>query len=83
MFRSTKAGLVATAALTAAACATTTFQSSWRAPGSGPLNFKGKKVAALIISKEEGVRYGAEDALARDHQAGGGRCPPTARSRRS
>jgi hypothetical protein len=66
MFRSTKAGLLAIAALSAAACATTTFQSSWRAPGSGPLNFKGKKVAALIVSKEEGVRYGAEDALARE-----------------
>ena len=66
MFRSTKAGLAAVAALCAAACATTTFQSSWRAPGSTPLNFKGKKVAALIVSKEEGVRYGAEDALARE-----------------
>ena len=66
MFRSTKAGLVAIAALSAAACATTTFQSSWRAPGSGPLNFKGKKVVALVVSKEEGVRYGAEDALARE-----------------
>jgi hypothetical protein len=66
MFRSTKAGLMVVVALSAAACATTKFQSSWRAPGSGPLNFKGKKVAALVVSKEEGVRYGAEDALARE-----------------
>jgi hypothetical protein len=71
MFRSTKAGLVAVAALVAAACASTTFNSTWKAPGAGPLNFKGKKVAALIVSKEEGVRYGAEDALAREITAQG------------
>jgi len=59
------------AAGTAAACATTSFQSTWRAPDAGPLNFKGKKVAALVISKEEGVRYGAEDALARELTARG------------
>jgi hypothetical protein len=59
------------AALVAAACAATTFNSTWKAPGAGPLNFKGKKVAALIVSKEEGVRYGAEDALAREITAQG------------
>jgi hypothetical protein len=67
MFRFMRAGIIAvTAAALAAACAPSTkFASSWKAPGSGPLNFKGKKVAALVINKEEGVRYGAEDALAR------------------
>ena len=59
------------AAAAAVACATTSFQSSWKAPGAGPLNFKGKKVVALIVSKEEGVRYGAEDALAREITARG------------
>jgi len=29
------------------------------------MSFKGKKVVAMVISKEESVRYGAEDALAR------------------
>jgi hypothetical protein len=66
MSSSTRAGLVAAVALAAAACASTTFNSVWKAPGAGPLNFKGKKVAALVISKEEGVRYGAEDALAQE-----------------
>lgn len=66
MFRAVRAGLVGAVALAAVACASTTFNSSWKAPGAGPLNFKGKKVAALIVSKEEGVRYGAEDALARE-----------------
>jgi hypothetical protein len=61
-----KAGLVVLAAASALSCASTSFQSTWKAPEAGPLNFKGKKVAALVISKEEGVRYGAEDALARE-----------------
>jgi len=65
MLRSARAGLIALTAVALAGCATTKFASSWRAPDSGPLNFKGKKVAALVINKEEGVRYGAEDALAR------------------
>jgi hypothetical protein len=71
MLRATTRALVATAAVTAAACASTTFQSTWKAPGAEPLNFKGQKVAALIVSKEEGVRYGAEDALARELTARG------------
>jgi hypothetical protein len=71
VLRSTNAGLVVAVALTAAGCASTTFNSSWRAPGSGPLSFEGKKVAALVMSKEEGVRYGAEDALAREITARG------------
>jgi hypothetical protein len=50
----------------AAGCAATTFNSTWKAPGAEPLNFKGKKVVALVVSKDEGVRYGAEDALARE-----------------
>ena len=71
MSRATWSGLVVAAAATAVACASTSFQSSWKAPGAGPLNFKGKKVAALVVSKEEGVRYGAEDYLAREITARG------------
>ncbi len=65
MFRFLRAGLIAVTAVALAGCATTKFASSWKAPGAGPLNFKGKKVAALVINKEEGVRFGAEDVLAR------------------
>jgi hypothetical protein len=71
MSRATRVGLVLAAAATAGACASTTFQSSWRAPGAEPLNFKGKNVAALIVSKDESIRYGAEDALAREITARG------------
>jgi len=71
MLRSTRSVLVATAAVAAAACASTSFNSSWKNPAAEPGNFKGKKVAALVVSKEEGVRYGAEDALARELTARG------------
>jgi hypothetical protein len=71
MFRAMRSALVATAAVAAAACASTSFNSTWRNPAAEPGNFKGKKVAALIVSKEEAVRYGAEDALARELTARG------------
>ena len=66
MLRATTRAVVVTAAVAAAACAATSFHSTWRNPAAEPLNFKGQKVCALIVSKEEGVRYGAEDALARE-----------------
>jgi hypothetical protein len=68
----TGAGLVATAAVTLLACATTTFHSTWRSPASESLNFRGKRVAALILSEEEALRFAAEDALAREITAHGG-----------
>jgi hypothetical protein len=71
MVRFVRVGLAAGAAVAVGACAATTFNSVWKAPTAGPLNFKGKKVAALVVSKEEGVRYGAEDALAREITAQG------------
>jgi hypothetical protein len=71
MFRVTKSVLIAGATLAAVGCASTSFRSTWKAPGAEPLDFRGKKVAALIVSKEEGIRYGAEDALAREITARG------------
>jgi hypothetical protein len=59
------------AVLTAAACATTSFQATWRAPEVGPLNFRGAKVAALVISSDKGFRLPAEDELARQITAQG------------
>jgi hypothetical protein len=52
------------AALAAAACASTSFVSSWRNPAAEPGNFQGQKVAALVMSTDQAVRFGAEDALA-------------------
>jgi hypothetical protein len=64
-FRATRSVLIADATVAAVGWASTSFRSTWRAPGAEPLDFRGKKVAALIVSKEEGIRYGAEDALGR------------------
>jgi hypothetical protein len=73
MFRAvTGAGLVAVAAVTLLACAATTFHSTWTNPAAGPLNLRGKRVAALVLSEEEALRFAAEDALAREITAHGG-----------
>jgi hypothetical protein len=42
-----------------------TFKSTWKAPDAGTIGFAGKKVAALVISKDEAMRMSAEEALAR------------------
>lgn len=53
-------------ALALAACAPSTrFHSTFRAPGSEPLNFAGQKVAALVISQGPN-RLEAEGTLARE-----------------
>ncbi len=77
MQRTVKAGLVAVAALAAGACAATTFNSTWKAPDAGPVNFKGKKVVAIVMTGDESVRYGAEDALAREITARGPQAIPS------
>jgi hypothetical protein len=71
MSRTVRAVPVVVAVLTAAACATTSFQSTWRAPEVGPLSFRGAKVAALVISADKGFRLPAEDELARQITAQG------------
>jgi hypothetical protein len=68
----TKAVLAATAAVTLAACATTSLQSTWKDPTAAPLNLKGKKVVALVVTDEEALRYPAEDEAAREITAHGG-----------
>jgi hypothetical protein len=52
-------------ALALGACATTTFQSSWKAPDAAPLNMqKGDKVIALVIAKNDALRRAGEAHLA-------------------
>jgi len=67
----TKAVLAATTAVTLAACATTSFQSTWKNPAAAPLNLKGKKVVALVVTDEEALRYAAEEEAAREITAHG------------
>lgn len=71
MRRTMRALLVVAAALSAAACATTPFRSTWNAPEIEPLNFRDAKVAALVISADKGFRLPAEDELARQITAQG------------
>jgi hypothetical protein len=72
MSRSLKAVAVLSAAVVAAcASSSTTFNSTWKAPDAKPLNFKGKKVAALVFSKDDSVRFASETALAREITARG------------
>ena len=52
------------AAAMVVACAGTSFRSTWRAPDAQPGTFQGKKVVAVFISKDEGLRHGIEETLA-------------------
>ena len=45
--------------------------STWKAPGTGPLNFADKRVAALVITTDDALRMSAEAALAREITARG------------
>jgi len=67
----TKAVLAATAAVTLAACATTSLQSTWKDPTAAPLNLKGKKVVALVVTDEEALRYATEEEAVREIAAHG------------
>ncbi len=53
------------------ACATTTFQSTWRSPDARPLRLSGRKVVAVFLSKDPALRRRAEDAMAREISARG------------
>jgi hypothetical protein len=52
-------------------CASSGFVSSWKAPDATPLEFRGAKVAAVVMMKEEGPRRAAEDTLAKEITARG------------
>lgn len=47
------------------------FKSTWKAPGAGPLNFAGKRVAALVITDDQNLEISAEEALTRELTARG------------
>jgi hypothetical protein len=59
------------ASVLVSACATTTFESSWRNPDAQPVSAQGKKVLALFISEQESRRRTGEAALARELTARG------------
>ena len=47
------------------------FVSTWKAPGAGPMNFAGRKVAGVLIVDDDSLRVSAEEALAREISARG------------
>lgn len=65
--------LIATMALagTLYAGADNEFLSTWKAPGAGPIDFTGRKVAAVLIADDVSVRVAAEEALVREVAARG------------
>jgi hypothetical protein len=63
------AGLLVALAL--AACSSTGFVTSWRAPDAQPLQVKGAKVAAVVMVNSEAARRVAEDKLAQEISARG------------
>jgi len=68
--------LTAAMALATFACATTTFQSTWRDPQARPLRLTGRKVVGLFLSKNPVRRRRAEDAMAREISARGAQGVP-------
>jgi hypothetical protein len=55
--------LAACGALLLAACTSTTFTSTWKAPEAKVFEASGQKVAAVFIGKDEAQRRVAEDTL--------------------
>jgi hypothetical protein len=68
--------LSAALSLATFACATTTFQSTWRSPDARPLKLSGKKVVGVFVSKNQTLRRRAEDAMAREISARGAQGVP-------
>lgn len=62
--------------LTLTACATTTFESTWKAPDAGPFTAQGQKIAALVMNTNDAARRAGEDALAREITLAGGQGVP-------
>lgn len=71
MNRSLKTIVAASALAFSTACATTTFNSTWRNPEAQPVSLSGKKVVAFFIARNEAARRSVETALARELTARG------------
>jgi len=76
MSRLLKLASVAVALVSITACASTGLVSSWKAPDAQPLTGEGRKVACVVMTKNEAARRAAEDALARQITARGGEGVP-------
>ena len=65
------AGAAIALSATAIAFAANDFISTWKSSKTGPLNYAGRKVAALVIVDDDSLRMSSEEALAREITARG------------
>jgi hypothetical protein len=70
-------GAVAVPAILTFACATTTFQSTWRSPDARPLRLAGAKVLAVFVHRDLTLRRRGEDAMVREITARGAQGTPS------
>jgi hypothetical protein len=63
--------LVVVAASATALSASIKFTSTWKSMDAGTVTFAGKKVAALVISKDDSLRVAGEESLVRELSARG------------
>ena len=63
--------LVVVGASATAFSASVKFTSTWKSMDAGTVSFAGKKVAALVISKDDSLRVAGEESLARELSARG------------
>src|SRR5262245_63815261 len=71
MGRASAVAVAWVAAVVVAAGADNEFIRTWKAPGAGPLNFTGRKVAAVVIVDDASLQVAAEEALSREIAARG------------
>lgn len=79
MTRSAAAALALIAAAVVAVGADNEFITTWKAPGAAPLNFAGRKVAAVVIVDNPNLQVSAEEALSREIAARGPNAVPAYR----
>src|SRR5450432_553154 len=66
MSRLFRSSVMGAAVLALGACSSTTFTSTWKAPGATGISPVGKTIAAVFVTTDEGKRRAAEDTMARD-----------------
>jgi hypothetical protein len=63
--------VMAIASATTVLVASVKFTSTWKSMNAGSVSFAGKKVAALVISQDDGLRVAGEESLVRELNARG------------
>jgi hypothetical protein len=64
--KKTRVLLMILGSLQLGACASSGFVSTWKAPDAAPMQLRGAKVGAVVMTEEPSIRQPAEDALAHE-----------------